>query len=106
MTESAQNRGFDRLRRFTGVSGVGLVLAGVVCGLATFAILTGLTPIKPTVEITTLLMVLNGIVLLIMALLIMGQIVFLLIEKQRGTPGASLHLRLVSLFSVIAVIPA
>ena len=44
--------------------------------------------------------------LLVLALLIFGQILFLLIERRNGTPGASLQLRLVSLFSVIAVVPA
>ena len=53
-----------------------------------------------------LLIVLNGIVLLVMALLVLGQLVFLFIEKRHGTPGAALHLRLVSLFSLIAVVPA
>lgn len=106
MIERAQNRLLDRVRRFTGVTGFVLVLAGVACGLATFAILTGMTPITPNSENTYLLMVINGIVLLVLALMILGQIIFLLIERRNGTPGASLHLRLVSLFSVIAVVPA
>jgi two-component system, NtrC family, nitrogen regulation sensor histidine kinase NtrY len=106
MTERTQIRLFDRLRRFTGAAGFALVVAGVICGLATFAILTGMTPIEPTSETTMALVVLNGIVLLIMMLLVLGQLIFLLIEKRSGTPGASLHLRLVSLFSLIAVIPA
>ena len=106
MTERTQFRLFEGLRRFTGMAGFALVLAGVLCGLATFAILTGMTPIKPTSESTMALVVLNGIVLLIMTLLVLGQLIFLMIEKRSGTPGASLHLRLVSLFSLIAVIPA
>ena len=106
MIEHAQNRLLDRVRRFTGVTGFVLVLAGVAFGLATFAILTGMTPITPTSENTLLLMLLNGAVLLVLALLIFGQILFLLIERRNGTPGASLQLRLVSLFSVIAVVPA
>ena len=50
MNEGAQIRLLDRVRRFTGVTGFILVLAGVACGLATFAILTGTTPITPTAE--------------------------------------------------------
>ena len=106
MTDRYPTRLFDRLRRFTGAAGFALVVAGVICGLSTFAILTGMTPIKPTSETTMALVVLNGIVLLIMTLLVLGQMIFLIIEKRSGTPGASLHLRLVSLFSLIAVIPA
>lgn len=106
MIERTQIRLLDRVRRFTGVAGFVLVLTGVACGLATFAILTGMTPITPTSENTYLLMLVNGVVLLVLALLILGQILFLLIERRNGTPGASLQLRLVSLFSVIAVVPA
>lgn len=106
MTDRITYRLFDRLRRFTGVAGFTLVVAGVICGLATFAILTGMTPVKPTSELTMLLVVLNGVVLMVMVLLVLGQLVFLFIEKRRETPGASLHLRLVSLFSLIAVVPA
>ncbi len=106
MIELTHHRLFDRLRRFTGLAGFMLVVAGVVCGVGTFAILTGLTPVKPTNEVTALLIVLNSIVLLVMSLLVLGQLIFLLIERRRGTPGAALHLRLVSLFSVIAVVPA
>jgi len=106
MIEGAQIRLLDRVRRITGLAGFVLVLAGVACGLVTFAILTGMTPIVPTAENTYLLMLVNGAVLLVLALLIAAQIIFLLIEQRSGTPGASLQLRLVSLFSVIAVVPA
>jgi two-component system nitrogen regulation sensor histidine kinase NtrY len=106
MPERPTHRLSERLRRLTGLAGFMLVVLGVVCGLSTFAILTGLTPIKPTSESTMLLLVLNGAVLLVMALMIVGQLVYLAIERRRGTPGAGLHLRLVLLFSLIAVIPA
>lgn len=96
----------DRLRRLTGWAGFMLVVMAVVCGVGTFAILTGLTPIQPTSESTTMLLVLNGAILLVMALMVAGQFVFLLVERSRGTAGAGLHLRLVSLFSLIAVLPA
>ena len=106
MTDRTQFPLFERLRRLTGLAGFMLVVVGVVCGSATFAILTGMTPIKPTGESTALLLVLNGAVLLVMTLMIVGQLAYLLFEKRRGTPGAALHLRLVLLFSLIAVIPA
>ena len=67
MIERTQIRLLDRVRRFTGVFGFVLVLAGVACGLATFAILTGMTPIIPTADNTFLLMLINGAVLLVLA---------------------------------------
>src|SRR5690349_23409053 len=106
MPERPNYRLSERLRRLTGLAGFMLVVLGVVCGLSTFAILTGLTPIKPNSQSTMLLLVLNGAVLLVMALMILGQLAYLAVERKRGTPGAGLHLRLVLLFSLIAVIPA
>jgi len=96
----------NSLRRLTGWLGFSLVVMAVTVGLATFAVLTGLTPIKPTPQSTALLLFLNGTLVVTMALMVAGQLVFLSVEKRRGTPGAGLHLRLVALFSAVAVVPA
>lgn len=106
MSEQAKTFPLSRLRQFTGVAGFTLVAIAVVCGLSTFAILTGITPITPTSRITAGLLALNTVVLVVMAVMIGTQLVLLLREKRRGTPGTSLHIRLVSLFSLMAVVPA
>jgi two-component system nitrogen regulation sensor histidine kinase NtrY len=106
MSERTQHQTSGRLRRLTGGAGFVLVLASVICGLATFAIRTGMTPIAPTPENTVALLILNGVLLFVLALAVLGQLVVLFLEKRRGTPGAALHLRLALLFSIIAVIPA
>lgn len=96
----------NSLSRLTGWFGFSLVVMAVTVGLGTFAVLTGLTPIKPTPQSTALLLFLNGALVVTMALMVAGQLVFLSVEKRRGTPGAGLHLRLVALFSAVAVVPA
>ncbi len=48
MVEKSEHRLTSKLRRLTGWAGFGLVVLGIVSGLSTFAILTGLTPIIPT----------------------------------------------------------
>ncbi len=106
MPDRSDNRLSQRLRRLTGWAGFGLVVLGIVTGLATFATLTGLTPIKPTREITLLFLAVNIGLVLVMAVIVGGQLLFLLVEKRRGTAGAGLHLRLVTLFSLVAVVPA
>jgi two-component system nitrogen regulation sensor histidine kinase NtrY len=106
MSDRSMNRLSDRLRRLTGWAGFALVVLGVVSGVTTFGILTGLTPIKPTPAVTTILLVFNSVLLPVMALMVLGQVVFLFIERRRGTPGAGLHLRLILLFSLIAIVPA
>ena len=104
--EKKENKISNKLRRLTGWAGFGLVVLGVISGLSTFAILTGLTPIIPTREVTTALLLLNTGLVVIMALMIGGQVYFLLTERHQGTAGAGLHIRLISLFSLIAVVPA
>jgi two-component system, NtrC family, nitrogen regulation sensor histidine kinase NtrY len=106
MIERSELQSFGRLRQFTGLAGFSLVSVGVLCGLTTFAILTGLTPVTPTSRITAGLLALNLVLLVIMAVLIGSQMLLLLREKRRGTPGTGLHIRLVSLLSLMAVAPA
>jgi two-component system nitrogen regulation sensor histidine kinase NtrY len=106
MVEKSEHPITSKLRRLTGWAGFALVALGIVSGLATFAILTGLTPIIPTKEVTTTLLLLNTGLVIIMAAMIGGQVLFLLKERRKGTAGAGLHIRLISLFSLIAVVPA
>jgi two-component system, NtrC family, nitrogen regulation sensor histidine kinase NtrY len=106
MSEQAKTFPLNRLRQYTGVAGFVLVTIAILVGLGTFAVLTGLTPITPTSRITAGLLMLNTVVLVIMAAMIGTQLFVLLREKRRGTPGTSLHTRLVSLFSLMAVVPA
>ena len=106
MVEKNESRLSSKLRRLTGWAGFGLVVLGIISGLSTFAILTGLTPIKPTSEVTIALLALNTGLVIIMAAMIGGQVLFLLKERRKGTAGAGLHIRLISLFSLIAVVPA
>jgi two-component system nitrogen regulation sensor histidine kinase NtrY len=106
MVEQVQHQTSGRLRWLSGTAGFVLVLASVICGLATFAIQTGMMPIAPTRENNALLLILNGVLLFILAFAVLGQLAVLFLEKRRGTPGAALHLRLALLFGIIALIPA
>jgi two-component system, NtrC family, nitrogen regulation sensor histidine kinase NtrY len=96
-------------RVFQGASAwaaLALVLAGTFIGIATFLVLTGLTPIVPSEYVVAWLRYANAVVVVLMALLVVIQVLQLLWAKQKSLPGAGLHLRLISLFSLIAVIPA
>jgi two-component system, NtrC family, nitrogen regulation sensor histidine kinase NtrY len=85
---------------------LGLVLLGTLTGLATFLVLTGLTPIKPSQQVITALLFTNSFLVVMMAILVLVQMLQLLWARNRGMPGAGLHIRLISLFSLVAVIPA
>ncbi len=95
-----------RIRSLSGWLAVGLVMIGTIVGFATFLLLTGLTPIKPTSANITNMLFANGVVVIVMVAMIMGQIIHLFWERRQGTAGAGLHIRLVGLFSLVAVVPA
>ncbi|MCH8238909.1 MAG: PAS domain-containing sensor histidine kinase [Proteobacteria bacterium] len=87
---------------------VGLVLASlsILSGLATYLILTGLTPIIPTHQVVVTVLLFNGVLAFGMIVLIAWQVAGLWIARRRQAPGARLHARIVGMFSIIAVLPA
>jgi two-component system, NtrC family, nitrogen regulation sensor histidine kinase NtrY len=83
-----------------------LVVLGTLTGLSTFLVLTGLTPLKPSEDVVTWLLFANAVLVVLMAILVIVQFMKLFWARRQGLPGAGLHIRLISLFSLVAVIPA
>jgi len=96
-------RSGNRLAFTLGLSTVVLALCS---GLATYFILTGLTPIVPTHRVVVGVLLINLVLVLAMIVLIAWQVTGLWLARRRQAAGAQLHVRIVSLFSVIAVVPA
>ena len=95
-----------RLRGLSGWAALVLVVLGTLTGLVTFLLLTGVTPIKPTESIIDGLILANSVLVMLMGAMIAGQIFYLFVERRRGTAGTGLHIRLISLFSMVALMPA
>ncbi|QIG51177.1 PAS domain-containing sensor histidine kinase [Nordella sp. HKS 07] len=106
LTDVPTDQNHSTLSRLPAMAGVVVVVLAILSGLATYTILTGLSPIKPTPDIITWLLGGNLALVLIMIGMILWQMWSLLVAKRRGTAGAGLHIRLVSLFSIIAALPA
>ena len=96
----------SRLASIPFAVGVGVVLLALAGGIATYLILTGATPLKPTRNIVIWLLGLNLVLVLAMLGMIGWQIYHLWKARRAGIAGARLHVRLVSLFSMVAVLPA
>jgi two-component system, NtrC family, nitrogen regulation sensor histidine kinase NtrY len=96
----------QRLRGLSGWAALALVILGTITGLSTFLILTGVTPIKPSEKLIDALLFANTVLVALMGAMIAGQIFHLFLERRRGTAGTGLHIRLISLFSMIALVPA
>ncbi len=73
---------------------------------ATYLILSGLTPVAPNRAGLVALLLVNLILGLTLAALIAWRLVLLWAERKSGRAGARLHVRLVTWFSAIAVVPA
>ena len=84
----------------------GLVVAAVLSGLATFATMTGTSPFGVGSRWVLLFLYLDAVLLLLLAAVIAGRIVAVWADRRRGMAGSRLHVRLVVLFSVVAVTPA
>ncbi len=88
------------------------LLAPFAVGLAllsaflTFVVLTGLTPIAPTHEIVVTFLLINGATILLLLAIIAREVWQVVQARRRGRAAARLHVQIVSLFSVIAVLPA
>ncbi len=93
-------------RRFNPLIGFGIVILAICCGLATFVILTGLTPINPTPRVNTALMGANAMLVLLMLVIVGWPLWVLLRARRERKAGARLHIRIVTLFSIVAAAPA
>lgn len=100
----------SRLRRLADLllgKSATLVLAAVALGLgiATFTVLSGGGPVAMRPNRVSGLMLANLFVLLLLGAVLAGRITRVWVERRRGSAGSRLHVRLVLLFSVVAVTP-
>ena len=91
------------LRRLLAPFAVGLAL---LSALLTFVVLTGLTRIEPTREVVVSFMLMNAAIILVLVGIIVREVWVVVQARRRGRAAARLHIQIVSLFSVIAVLPA
>jgi two-component system, NtrC family, nitrogen regulation sensor histidine kinase NtrY len=98
----AESKG-GSLRRWLAPFAVGLAL---LTAFLTFVVLTGLTRIEPTRQVAVSFMLMNGATILVLVGIIVREVWQLTQARRRGRAAARLHVQIVSLFSVIAVLPA
>lgn len=83
-----------------------LILAGIISGVATYAALTETPPFGNNPDTVIWLLNLDLVILLLLGTLVARRIVGLWSGRKRGLAGSHLHVRLVYIFSVLAVVPA
>ncbi|PHK96772.1 two-component sensor histidine kinase [Pseudoroseomonas rhizosphaerae] len=84
-----------------------LAVGALLLGIGTFTLLSGGSPFGPTRPGQVVAMVLvNAAFLLLLLASLTARLVRMWAERRRGSAGSRLHVRLVMLFSVVAVVPA
>ena len=83
-----------------------LAAAAVASGLATVATLTGSSPLAFDPKTVLVLLYLDAVLLLLLGVVVAARLAKVWVERRRGLAGSRLHIRLVLLFSLVAVTPA
>ncbi|MEM8812915.1 MAG: PAS domain-containing sensor histidine kinase [Pseudomonadota bacterium] len=95
----------ERRKAIRRIGLVLFILAG--CSMvATFLVLTEQTAIEPTDDFIRLALIVNSAVLLLLLLSTAAELGVIWLARRSGRAAARLHIRIVSLFSFLAVVPA
>ncbi|MBO4224679.1 PAS domain-containing sensor histidine kinase [Bradyrhizobium neotropicale] len=82
------------------------IAVALLSAFLTFVVLTGLTPIEPTKHVVYSFLLINAGTILLLLGIITREIWQVIQARRRGRAAARLHVQIVSLFSIIAVLPA
>src|SRR3954467_14925712 len=82
------------------------VAIALLSAFLTFVVLSGLTPIEPTRQVVYSFLLINAATILLLVAIIVREVCLVVQARRRGRAAARLHVQIVSLFSVIAVLPA
>lgn len=93
-------------RRLLAMPGILTILGALLTAAISFAILLGLTPISPDITVTLSLIGINTLFVFVLIALIGREVHRLLQARRRGKAASRLHVRIVTMFSLVAAIPA
>ena len=82
------------------------VVLALLSAFVTFLVLTGLTTIEPTPAVVRSIYLTNAATILLLVGIIIRELWQLILARRRGRAAARLHVQIVSLFSIVAVLPA
>jgi two-component system nitrogen regulation sensor histidine kinase NtrY len=97
---------WSRGRHLSTLAGILLIIAAIAAGAATYAALTETLPVAIDQNTLMLLLTLDGVLLLLLGAVVARRIVALWAERRQGLAASRLHMRLVAVFSILAVAPA
>src|SRR3954469_19788149 len=78
----------------------------MLSAFATFVVLADLTPIAPTHSVVVTLLLINALTVFLLVGIIAHEVWLVVQARRRGRAAARLHVQIVSLFAVVAAVPA
>ncbi len=88
------------------VLGFVVVVASVLMSSISFLILSGTTNIEPSTTMWTVIWIVTGLLVLLMIALVVTEAMLLLQARLRKQAGAGMQIRMVTMFALVAAIPA
>src|SRR5579872_6087601 len=95
-----------RPRRLMSIFGPMAVIIAFAAATISFLIFAGYTPIAPTDEVVLTLFLINVLCIFMLFGFVIAEAWTLIRARRAQVAGARLHIRIVGLFSIIAVVPA
>ncbi len=83
-----------------------IIIAALAAGFATYGALTGSISFGLGAQTVPVLLYIDLVLVLLLCVIVIMRVVQLAMERRRGTAGSRLHIKLATLFSVVAVAPA
>ena len=93
-------------RRFSTTFGPYAVILALVIALGSFLIFAGYTPVAPSDNVILGLFLVNVLIIFLLFSLVLSEAWMLWTAWRAKVAGARLHIRIVALFSIIAIVPA
>lgn len=93
-------------RKLLWLPGVAAIIGALITAAVSFVILVGLTPIVPTRTTNLFLAGLNAAFILLLVGLIWREARRILLARQQARAASRLHVRIVTMFALVAAIPA
>ena len=93
-------------RRLLALPGIAAIVGALVTAGLSFAVLLGVTPLDPNYDTTLALIGINLAFILLLVALIGREVHRIVMARRRGKAASRLHVRIVTLFSLVAAIPA
>ena len=88
------------------ILGFVVVFASVLMSSLSFLILSGTTNIEPSTTVWTVIWIVTGILVLLVIALVVTEAVLLFQARLRGQAGSGLQIRMVTMFALVAALPA